>query len=304
MLWKYRKISYKRKKMKVLDLEIGSDKWKEFRRTGIGASDSAVILGISPFKTPYQLWEEKINKKDSPVSFSMKRGLDREEEARFWFELEYGTILTPKVIAHPTIPWKYATLDGINDEGDIAVEIKFANHKVHEAAKKGYVIDYYYPQIQSQLECTGLSQMYFVSAYEIDNITEYQVVLVEKDPSFIQKMVEKEGQFYELLVANTPPPMTESDHYMPTDSFFFDHLCTLYQDIGTKIKSLQEERDEIKNQIKSLCEDKNCKTEKFTVTKYFSPGRLDSNLLLEATGIDLNNYRKEPSESWKITKNN
>lgn len=33
--------------------------WLEARRDGLGASDAAAVLGISPWKTNVQLWEEK-----------------------------------------------------------------------------------------------------------------------------------------------------------------------------------------------------------------------------------------------------
>ena len=34
--------------------------WLEGRRGGLGASDCGVVLGVSNFKTPLQLWREKI----------------------------------------------------------------------------------------------------------------------------------------------------------------------------------------------------------------------------------------------------
>ena len=34
--------------------------WLAERRKGIGASDAAVILGVSPFKTAYPLYAEKV----------------------------------------------------------------------------------------------------------------------------------------------------------------------------------------------------------------------------------------------------
>ncbi len=35
-------------------------KWLEWRRGGIGGSEVAALLGLSPWKTPYQVWEEKL----------------------------------------------------------------------------------------------------------------------------------------------------------------------------------------------------------------------------------------------------
>ena len=33
--------------------------WLKERQKGIGGSDVAAILGMSPWRTPYQVWEEK-----------------------------------------------------------------------------------------------------------------------------------------------------------------------------------------------------------------------------------------------------
>ena len=34
--------------------------WLEARRAGIGASDIAAIMGISPWSTPFQIWASKV----------------------------------------------------------------------------------------------------------------------------------------------------------------------------------------------------------------------------------------------------
>lgn len=38
--------------------------WLAQRKTGIGGSDAAVVAGFSPWKTPFQLWEEKTGRRE------------------------------------------------------------------------------------------------------------------------------------------------------------------------------------------------------------------------------------------------
>jgi len=45
-----------------------TDKQKELRKKHIGASESAAILGLSPYKTPYDVWLLKTGKVESPAS--------------------------------------------------------------------------------------------------------------------------------------------------------------------------------------------------------------------------------------------
>ena len=38
------------------------EQWLEYRRKGIGGSDAAAVLGISPFRTGRDLYYDKLNK--------------------------------------------------------------------------------------------------------------------------------------------------------------------------------------------------------------------------------------------------
>ena len=45
--------------MRVINLVQRTPEWLEWRALGISASEVAVILGRSPYKTPWRLWAEK-----------------------------------------------------------------------------------------------------------------------------------------------------------------------------------------------------------------------------------------------------
>ena len=88
--------------------------WHEFRHKHIGASDCPVILGISPWKTRYQLWEEK-TAATPPLPYSnpaMEKGKALEPKARAMYELKTDRNMTPKVIEYGRIPYLSASLDG------------------------------------------------------------------------------------------------------------------------------------------------------------------------------------------------
>ena len=62
------------------------EEWLEYRKSGIGSSEVATIVGLNPWETPYQLWRRKIGL-DEPKSetFFMKAGHYLEDAvARFW----------------------------------------------------------------------------------------------------------------------------------------------------------------------------------------------------------------------------
>lgn len=60
--------------------------WLEFRKSGIGSSEVATIVGLNPWETPYQLWRRKIGL-DAPKeeTFAMKAGHYLEDAvSQFW----------------------------------------------------------------------------------------------------------------------------------------------------------------------------------------------------------------------------
>lgn len=68
------------------------EQWLEYRRKGIGGSDAAAVLGISPFRTGRDLYYDKLN-------------IVTADDAENWVQLEVGTLLEPlvaKIFAHKT----------------------------------------------------------------------------------------------------------------------------------------------------------------------------------------------------------
>lgn len=57
------------KKILISDTtKVTHDEWLEQRKKGIGGSDAAAVLGISPWKTPYQLYMEKRGETEQEIS--------------------------------------------------------------------------------------------------------------------------------------------------------------------------------------------------------------------------------------------
>ena len=66
------------------------EEWLVGRSHGLGASDIGVVLGVSNFKTPLQLWKEKVGAvvpKDISDNPRVQFGNDAEEPLRGMFRL-------------------------------------------------------------------------------------------------------------------------------------------------------------------------------------------------------------------------
>ena len=183
-------------------IKIGSEEWIEWRKQHICASDCPIILEISPYRKPIQLWAEKLDLiEPQPTNPFMKRGQELEESAREEFERLTGLLVFPTALEHPTLPYLAASLDGMTLEKDAIVEIKCNGTKTHAMVLIGIIPDHHNAQIQHQLACTGLKFAYYFSFDGSKGI----ILEVQRDQEFINKMIEKENHFWNCIQSFTPP---------------------------------------------------------------------------------------------------
>lgn len=180
----------------------GSEEWLELRKSHIGASDAPVIMGVSPWKSIYQLWQEKVGFSiPRGCSPAMQRGLNLEPLARETFTEMTGIYVEPSVIFSFKNPWMMASLDGIDSTGKYIVEIKCAGESDHAAAIRKEIPSKYYPQLQHQLAVCELESMYYFS---FDGFSGTCLV-VHRNDKYIDDMIRREEKFWEHVRNFTPP---------------------------------------------------------------------------------------------------
>lgn len=189
-----------------MKIEIGSPQWLQFRRSKIMASDAPIIMKVSPWCTPLQLYHKKKKGIEQPPNPAMQRGIELEPIARQMFEESTGHFVWPECRLHRELAWLGATFDGINDDG-IAIEIKCPNKKDHEQALKLQVPNKYHPQLQHQMFVAEITQMYYVS-YSPNHEIPFIHFIVFRDPVYCYRMLEKESAFH-LCLENDIEPSDE-----------------------------------------------------------------------------------------------
>lgn len=292
--------------MRYIEVEIGSDDWKRIRRGSVGASETAAILGIDPYTTAYELWEQKIKGTEKKKNSAMQRGNDREEEARI-FASEFLKIdFKPVMIRSEPFEWKTASLDGWNEEKQAALEIKWCNMEVHEKHKKGIIVPHYMCQLQTIMKRTEIHQMYFMTCVDGKEGKDVYISIVERDKCLVDRItIEEEIFYYHNMIKKIPPEFSDRDHapIPDEDEFRTDLLCDLSKELKRKIKFLQEEHEEVMKQIKEVTKGRSSKTKNYKITKSMTPGRVQYDKITELEGIDLDQYRGSPIESWRLTEN-
>src|ERR1700685_3274228 len=101
--------------MPLLNLRQNTPEWSVYRKGKIGASLAPVIMNVSPWQTPYQLWEEMLEiRPPKAQNAAMRRGLDLEQKARNLFEIETGISVSDAVYENGAVDWLFASFDGLS----------------------------------------------------------------------------------------------------------------------------------------------------------------------------------------------
>src|SRR5262245_35499897 len=91
------------------------DDWLKWRRDGIGASDIAALMGISPWASPWSVWADKSGLlPPEPENEYMAAGRWLEAAIAPWFTDITGLHVTGEQMwcTHPGKPWARCTPDG------------------------------------------------------------------------------------------------------------------------------------------------------------------------------------------------
>ena len=279
-------------------MKQNTQEWLELRKNYIGASDAPIIMKVSPWRTPFQLWEEKLGVgKQQQETSSMRYGKENEETARKAYEEYTSNLITPDVIFHPTRSYAMASLDGINMNGDLIVEIKNANQKDHELAKSGKVPEKYFPQLQHQLDCLPGSVLHYWSFYNNEGV----LVEVERDEGYISQLISEEGKFWELVEAFESPPLLEKDYITFVDDEEWASIIAEAKELADLESDLKMRKELNREAMLNKCNDRSALGNGAKFTKSKPRGRIDYSGIPELLGVDLDQYRKPSTYRWTLT---
>lgn len=183
--------------------------WLALRGQGIGSSDAAVAIGLSPYKSPLTLWLEKTSRK-TPDDISAK-------EAVIW-----GTTLEPvlasvyaertgrkvrrvnAVLRHIQHDFMLANLDrevvGTAD-GTGVLEIKTAGYHSAPQWEDGVPVAYQC-QVLHQLAVTGHA---WADVAVLIGGQDFRIYRIHRDEDKIADLIEREARFWACVTQDTQP---------------------------------------------------------------------------------------------------
>ncbi len=280
----------------IVQLTQGSPEWLAYRREKRNASESAAVLGVSPWTTPYQLWLEKTGKAQTKANAAMRRGIELEPAARAAYEELTGLVMQPLVLQAGDYS---ASLDGMTLEGDLILEIKCpvrgTRSDLWQEVLAGEVPEHYAIQVQHQLMVSGADTAHL---WVYDGSKGLQHVIKRDEAAMLRIRAAWDG-FQQYLDSDTPPPLTDDDTVVRNDAAW-SLAAQAYAQAKQEADALAERVDVARQALLALATRPKEQGSGVTVTRYWKPGNVDYKKVPALQGLDLTQWRGKGREEVRV----
>ena len=302
---------------------LSREQWLAYRRQGIGGSDVAGIMGISPFRTARDIYYDKLNiaqgESDMENWVALEMGHLLEDLVAKIFQRKSGLEIyqIKRMFRHPKYPFMLADIDyfvRMPDGTTAILEIKTTNYNAMDhwwCDGREVVPAYYEAQGRHYMAVMDVDRVFYCCLY---GNTEDEAIIREitRDMEYEQEMIFLEQSFWENhVLKKDPPPYTEdgirimeslqrycgpADTKAPAVELGADMTETLmqYLRLQTEKKSAEERSTEIEKELQrtkalliaemgTSCSAE-CRKDGFCYTVTYNPVR--------KTGVDKNNLSR------------
>jgi putative phage-type endonuclease len=281
----------------VIRIPQGSPEWHEHRRRYRNASESPAVLGVSPWMTPYQLWQVKLGLAEVTVTPAMQRGTDLEPAARAAYERVTGRIMQPLVV----VDGEYgASLDGWTFARDRILEIKYPmkgrDSALWKSVEAGRLPEHYQWKVEHQLMVTkaGVADVYIYDG--ADGL----MLEVQPDPGAWPRIHDAWDAFAQCVATGQAPSLTDRDAKLRDDPEWLS-AAAAYLELRAAHDVLGTKLDEAKARLVGLASHAKEQGAGVSVTRLWKRGNVDYKKVPEVQGLDLEQYRSAAREEVRIT---
>lgn len=247
--------------------------WLELRKSGIGSSEIATIVGLNPFDTPRELWMRKLGIKP-PVeeNNAMRLGHYLEDAvAQMWSEHTGLQVIKRSagdwIIRDKEHPYLQVSPDRtfwVDPSG----KHNLANKGILECKTTSRAVDpddipkHWFCQIQYQLGVAGLTHGYIAW---LTGGRDFGMKEIKFVPSFYEYLVAEAEKFYNINIMGKvePLPINAADvadkYPVHEDGVILeanDDIYTAYlklKDVRKQIDVLAEQKDALEDRLKMAC---------------------------------------------------
>lgn len=281
----------------IMKLVQGSTEWHQHRRRFRNASETPIVLGVSPWCTPYQLWQQKLGLKEPEVNHAMLRGIELEPAARAAYEARTGHVMQPLVLVEGEYS---ASLDGLTLGGDRILEVKCPfqgrDSSLWKSVAAAELPEHYRWQVQHQLMVAGAE----VADVFVFDGNEGLLLEVTPDPASWPAVRSAWDVFAGFVAKDEPPPLGERDVRIRDDAEWLE-AAAQYRGLRTKYDELSTAVDVAKAKILGLASHAKEQGGGVALTRLWKRGTIEYKRVPDLSLIDLEQYRSAGREEIRLT---
>lgn len=244
--------------MRTVRLEQRTEEWKRWRKEGITATDSPVLLGLDPDKSIIDLWSYKTGRSEPPdlsAIPAVRYGVKHEDYARSLWEVKHVD-LAPAVCGEwDENPFFRASFDGLTADNEV-LEIKcplpggstLMDVEIRGTASEAY--RRYYVQVQHQLLVCGGTRGHLIFLVDKERFIEFEI---NRDEAVIQKIIAK-GEELLSAMQNDVCPTDETLWHPKTldEEIRWNEAAASYLNAQRAMKSLREAQAAARKTMQAL----------------------------------------------------
>jgi len=249
--------------------DLSHEEWLNERKKGIGGSDASVVMGLSKWKSPIQLYMEKIGElpKEDSQSEAAYFGNILEDVVAKEFMRRTGKKVRHRhaILKHPDYPWMVANVDRLIVGERVGLECKTTSAYLKDKWTDEEVPAEYLIQCQHYMAVTGYDAWWIAV---LIGGNQFLYKKIERDDELIRMIIDKEKDFWVNHVEKKHPPdvdgseassqllkslYPESD---PENDIDLPDQATLLleglENVNHEMKTLTTYKNNYENQLKNM----------------------------------------------------
>lgn len=293
------------------NIEQRTHEWFAQRKGKITGSVAGAALGLNPYMTASQLIRRMVREyhgleSEFTGNIATEYGQLNEPMALLDFVNKYGyAVHEVGFYVHPDYAWLGASPDGIfeNNMGEeCLLEIKCPFGLRNDLTPQFKTIEqqpHYYAQVQLEMACTGVNQLYFYQWNQYADSLE----IVTFNKAWFDEAVVKLFAFYELYLHELKNPIHLDDLVQTIDTDESLKLLQQYDNVCEVLDNATKAKAELLQQIVELSKSQNSVIHGRKLTQVKRDGAISyakaiKDLLPDA---DLTKYKGQPTTYWKLS---
>ncbi len=190
----------------VSTIDLTKEEWLKFRKMGITGTDAGAIVGLNPYRSAFDVWQDKTSDQISDYdNEAMRQGRDLEAYVAQRFTEQTGLKVrnVNYICQNEEYPFLLADFDRMIVGENAGLECKTVSPYSADKWNEGQIPPWYEMQVQHYLAVSGCSHWY-VAALIFGK--DFIVRRVDRDEDLIRSLITVEERFWNENVKNGVMP--------------------------------------------------------------------------------------------------